>query len=1023
MAFNKELPEWKAAGIEPPLTKRNEGWKPGEKPPADWLNWTQNRTYEALKELQEKSAEITSIQSLSVKSDVRVGTTENITLSGTQTINGIAVTAEDRILVKNQNTDSQNGIYVVKAGAWARAADADTSAKLANGVEVFVREGTVGRQTLWRMTNTGTVILGSTALTFQQTEAPLVSPALTGVPTAPTATAGSNNAQIATTAYVDSVVSTSPAATPLNLGYGHQIVTVPRNTPYNLLNITGRTLINLLGRDGNCEDISKWTAEASTLALDTANAIYGSNALKITVSGSTYGAFRKEVIPSIDTTKYYLLAGFIRNGTGTNVKLTLFPTGGTGSSETTSQLITDTSKMNFVWTGIQPSSFGTGTTSARVSAIVTGGAGATGFFDGIRLYNITQAEYNALAGMTAAQIAAKYPYVDDMKSIVNPYVIKQGENLLPPFSEWNLASTVTVTKPYRLEQTATANYQASNVIVDAMEGVSYTLSGTFTHPQLYMEFLDLNKVNIGAPSFYYVPSSGSNISVIAPTGTKFIKVSTNNPTTGSFYTDNLMLNIGSTALPFKPKADDYLFFPNVQLASNMDNTIFDTLYKRDGKYWKLSRIKWMDLDGSLTWLYDSDQSGFKTVKFTSSGNMISSNGGVISHNTVKYDGKPLQTTIFGTGAGVQGAMDRSYIDGSVSNIVYLSIADTDSGWGESYTPSTEEIRAYFNGWKMSSTNTASPAPYTGSGNKYWYTIGAVPLDSQWYTDITYASNPTNRPPSVKPYKLQYQLVTPTVEEIAVEGDITLHEGLNHIEVGNGMIVRERADLYWSTGNTAQINRIAPGSPLKNRVAKKFAIYKNGMLDAKWSTISADVSNYGNDRYYTNWGDYDLSASYTVTYLALDQYSLTSNVQSIQGVYASNLKTVVDMLADNQADVTTRVGVLENTKAEKEKIQWITPTLLNGWVNVGSFFATASYYKANGFVRLRGAIKSGTASTNVPIFVLPQGYRPSSRELFAVYSGDGTVIGTAQVFDDGRVMFISGNNMSFSLSNISFLAEQ
>ncbi|MCU6794155.1 hypothetical protein OB236_18790 [Paenibacillus sp. WQ 127069] len=60
MAFNKELPEWKAAGIEPPLTKRNEGWKPGEKPPADWLNWTQNRTYEALKELQEKAVPVDS---------------------------------------------------------------------------------------------------------------------------------------------------------------------------------------------------------------------------------------------------------------------------------------------------------------------------------------------------------------------------------------------------------------------------------------------------------------------------------------------------------------------------------------------------------------------------------------------------------------------------------------------------------------------------------------------------------------------------------------------------------------------------------------------------------------------------------------------------------------------------------------------------------------------------------------------------------------------------------------------------
>jgi alpha-tubulin suppressor-like RCC1 family protein len=56
----------------------------------------------------------------------RVATTGNITLSGTQTIDGVAVIAGDRVLVKNQTTKSQNGMYVVAAGAWARATDLDT---------------------------------------------------------------------------------------------------------------------------------------------------------------------------------------------------------------------------------------------------------------------------------------------------------------------------------------------------------------------------------------------------------------------------------------------------------------------------------------------------------------------------------------------------------------------------------------------------------------------------------------------------------------------------------------------------------------------------------------------------------------------------------------------------------------------------------------------------------------------------------------------------------------------------------
>ncbi len=55
MSFEKLLPEWKAQGTEPPQELKEGGWKAGIKPPADHFNWLQNLTYEALKELQEKS--------------------------------------------------------------------------------------------------------------------------------------------------------------------------------------------------------------------------------------------------------------------------------------------------------------------------------------------------------------------------------------------------------------------------------------------------------------------------------------------------------------------------------------------------------------------------------------------------------------------------------------------------------------------------------------------------------------------------------------------------------------------------------------------------------------------------------------------------------------------------------------------------------------------------------------------------------------------------------------------------------
>lgn len=54
MSFNEKLPEWNDPGIEPPQSKKDEGFSPGEKPPAQWFNWLFHRLYKAIQELREK---------------------------------------------------------------------------------------------------------------------------------------------------------------------------------------------------------------------------------------------------------------------------------------------------------------------------------------------------------------------------------------------------------------------------------------------------------------------------------------------------------------------------------------------------------------------------------------------------------------------------------------------------------------------------------------------------------------------------------------------------------------------------------------------------------------------------------------------------------------------------------------------------------------------------------------------------------------------------------------------------------
>jgi len=103
---------------------------------------------------------------LTWKNTVRAATTANITLSGEQTIDGVSVVANDRVLVKDQSAGAENGIYVAASGAWSRATDADASAKLTTGAVAVVSEGTAGADTVWLLTTNDAITLDTTALTF-----------------------------------------------------------------------------------------------------------------------------------------------------------------------------------------------------------------------------------------------------------------------------------------------------------------------------------------------------------------------------------------------------------------------------------------------------------------------------------------------------------------------------------------------------------------------------------------------------------------------------------------------------------------------------------------------------------------------------------------------------------------------------------------------------------------------------------------------------------------------------------------
>ena len=109
------------------------------------------------------------VNGLDVKESVKAATTgSNITLSGTQTLDGVALSVGDRVLVKDQTTSSQNGIYVVASGSWSRAADADADSEVSSGLFTFVESGSVNADSGFTLTTDGSITVGTTALTFTQ---------------------------------------------------------------------------------------------------------------------------------------------------------------------------------------------------------------------------------------------------------------------------------------------------------------------------------------------------------------------------------------------------------------------------------------------------------------------------------------------------------------------------------------------------------------------------------------------------------------------------------------------------------------------------------------------------------------------------------------------------------------------------------------------------------------------------------------------------------------------------------------
>jgi hypothetical protein len=225
--------------------------------------------------------------------------------------------------------------------------------------------------------------------------------------------------------------------------------------------------------------------------------------------------------------------------------------------------------------------------------------------------------------------------------------------------------------------------------------------------------------------------------------------------------------------------------------------------------------------------------------------------------------------------------------------------------------------------------------YDGTGNKSWAKIYCGVGTSAYggggtvINPVVVGSGVDNICPTTMndqgftPYTLHYPLATPTTEVIPFEGQLVLREGANQVEVTEGVVVKELSTTVVHTdGSTYYINRndgaVYPISDCKNKVDKILAVYNGSLLDYNWLPL-ATTNAYGKELAYVRKEQFDTTAQYFTTYKALPE-EFTAPLLSVDCTYDTNIKSTVDTLVYQLAEISTDVQALDMALRNKGLLQ-------------------------------------------------------------------------------------------------------
>ncbi|MEK8205825.1 hypothetical protein NST41_09550 [Paenibacillus sp. FSL L8-0696] len=791
--------------------------------------------------------------------------------------------------------------------------------------------------------------------------------------------------------------------TSINLVAGQQILNATKNARLQGLKVQGRTLIDLLGGAGSGESLTGWNVSNAAAMLSTTQKRSGTSSFKFapTVSAGCY-AWRDFSTP-LDTAKQYIVGAwvYIEAFTAGDQKIAILDVNTFTVKYATQAISTTIGGWQFVYVKIPVGNILVGT-GYRLLIGAAGTGANVAYIDDVRLYAVSATDYAAIGNtITGEAIDRLLPYVPPgINGVDGLWVRRYGKNLLAGDVSISTGSTVKVVGPYSFDLTTTVTNGNAYIIADVLPNTNYTFSSVLETNALLAVFDETGTSSLtgyGATARTF--NSGAN--------TKVRLYFRNDGAASTKRYSNWQLEIGSTGTAFQPREDSLIAFGGVELHANpTDGSEPDILREVNGRYEVTKLWRKIALDGSWAWYWTGNaKTGYKELglSIATLGTLPNS----AQYYAIKYNGQPLKSAAY---AGLTAADSV----GSGTAAVVITVATADSGWGDSYTPSVDEIKAYFNGWKMALSGSTNP--YNGTGTKVW-----------GYQSNLYEGNtntvPTTAVPNWTPYQLLYRLASVTTETVQEDGSLSLLEGDNFIEVGSGYVSRERVTPSTDTGNWYINNDpslYSPGgdSRLKNKAREILNVFKDSRVGA-WIIEKAATAGYGNSRANQPPAMYDPSASYSVSYIKLDK----SPVPGVTGFYAASEKGQLHDLTDGVTEALARVSVVEAKKAEKDAPSLIYPTLLNSWTSLTN--ETVAYRMINGLVFITGRITGGALTSGTLLFRLPVGYRPLTPLTFtaAVSAGSALTIGEVIIGTDGSVLLYVSGNVYVDLVLPPFVAEK